>query len=139
MIAPLRQRQTGFTLLEVLVALAVMVIAMTALWKGLAQGITVSQGMTDRVTARWVAQNRIVSRQVMGEWPDTREYSGTAKMGGRTWYWREQVATTGQSQMRSITVRVGVDEDSTLISLQGFLQRPEARPLNVAVPDRGQG
>ena len=34
----------GFTLIEILVALAVMVIAMTALWKGLAQGVAVSQG-----------------------------------------------------------------------------------------------
>jgi len=136
-----KNRQHGFTLLEVLVALAVMVIAMTALWKGLAQGINVSQGLSDRVIARWVAQNRIVSRQAMGEWPDARSYSGTAEMAGRTWYWQEQVATTGQAQMRSITVSVGVDEDSTLISLQGFLQQPQAGPLRVgqADDDRGQG
>jgi general secretion pathway protein I len=140
-ITRIETRQLGFTLLEVLVALAVMVIAMTALWKGLAQGINVSQGLSDRVIARWVAQNRIVSRQAMGEWPDARSYSGTAQMAGRTWYWQEQVATTGQEQMRSITVSVGVDEDSTLLSLQGFLQQPETAPPTIVLDDdnRSQG
>lgn len=134
-------RQTGFTLLEVLVALVIMVIAMTALWKGLAQGIAVSQGLPDRVIARWVAQNRITMRQVMGEWPDTRAYSGSEQMGGQTWYWQEQIAETSQTQMRSITVSVGKDESAMLVSLQGFLQNPETRSVSFenATDDRGRG
>lgn len=134
-------RQAGFTLLEILVALTVMVIAMTALWKGLSQGIAVGQGLSDRVLARWVAQNRIVLRQVMNEWPDARSYSGTELMAGRTWYWKEQVATTGQEQLRSITVSVGTDEDTTLVSLQGLLHRPVSGPLSIQLNtgERGSG
>jgi len=115
----------GFTLLEILVALAVMVIAMTALWKGLSQGIAVSQGLPDRVVARWIAQNRITLRQAMGEWPDPRTYTGSEQMGGQTWYWQEKVATTEQTQMRSIEVSVGPEADKPLTSLQGFLHKPE--------------
>lgn len=131
------RRQAGFTLLEILVALAVMVIAMTALWKGLAQGIAVSQGLSDRIVARWIAQNRIVTRQVMGEWPDARTYDGTERMGGRTWYWREQIATTAQSQLRSIIVSVGASEDSPLVSLQGLLHLQRTRSLSVPPGDEG--
>ena len=115
----------GFTLLEILVALAVMVIAMTALWKGLSQGIAVSQGLPDRVVARWIAQNRITLRQAMGEWPDPRTYTGTEQMGGQTWYWQEKVVNTGQAQMRSIEVSVGPGEKTMLISLQGFLHNTQ--------------
>jgi len=125
-----RRPQHGFTLIEILVALAVMVIAMTALWKGLAQGVAVSQGMSDRVVARWVAENRIVERQVMDEWPDARAYNGTEQMGGRTWYWQEQIATTGQDSLRSITVSVGLEAESALISLQGFLHRADGGTLS---------
>jgi general secretion pathway protein I len=125
-----RRPQHGFTLIEILVALAVMVIAMTALWKGLAQGVAVSQGMSDRVVARWVAENRIVERQVMDEWPDARAYNGTEQMGGRTWYWQEQIATTGQDSLRSITVSVGLEAESALISLQGFLHRADGATLS---------
>lgn len=131
------RRHAGFTLLEILVALAVMVIAMTALWKGLAQGIAVSQGLSERVVARWVAQNRIAMRQVMGEWPDARTYDGTEQMGGRTWYWREQIATTAQPQLRSIIVSVGAREDAPLVSLQGLLHRPRTRSLSVPPGDGG--
>jgi general secretion pathway protein I len=126
-----RWQQAGFTLIEILVALAVMVIAMTALWKGLAQGVAVSQGMSDRVVARWVAENRIVERQVMNEWPDARAYNGTEQMGGRTWYWQEQIVTTGQANLRSITVSVGLEAESALISLQGFLHQPDGASLSV--------
>lgn len=130
------ERIEGFTLIEILVALAVMVIAMAALWKGLAQGISVSQGLSDRIVARWVAQNRIVLRQALSEWPDARSYDGTEQMDGRTWYWREQITTTNEPGLRSITVSVGLDDQSSLISLQGFLQQPKGLTIS---PGPGQG
>ena len=136
MMIPQRTHE-GFTLIEILVALAVMAIAMTALWKGLAQGVAVSQGMSDRVVARWVAENRIVERQVMDEWPDPRAYNGTEQMGGRTWYWQEQIATTGQDNLRSITVSVGLEAESALISLQGFLHRSDG--VTLSVEGKGSG
>lgn len=129
----------GFTLIEILAALAVMVIAMAALWKGLAQGISVSQGLSDRIQARWVAQNRIEMRQIMREWPDARTYEGTEEMGGRTWYWSEQIATTPQPEMRSITVSVGLMEKSSLLSLSGMLHQPRGTPLVVPGGQDGSG
>ena len=80
-------------------------------------------------------------RQVMGEWPDTRAYSGSEQMGGQTWYWQEQIAATSQTQMRSITVSVGKDKDSMLVSLQGFLQNPETRSVSFenVTDDRRRG
>jgi general secretion pathway protein I len=125
----------GFTLLEVLVALAVMAIAMAALWKGLGQGIAVSEGLPERIMARWIAQNHMVLRQARGDWPDTRTYNGTEEMGGREWYWQEQVTDTEEPQMRRITVQVGRDATSFLFTLEGYLQRP-GQGLRI---DDGQG
>jgi general secretion pathway protein I len=113
----------GFTLIETLVALAVVAIGMAALWKGLSQGQAVSQALPDRIQARWVAQNHLLTRQLMEEWPDTRTYTGTEVMGGREWYWQEQVSNTDVPEIRRITIQVGHAADAFVIVVEGYLHR----------------
>ena len=121
----------GFTLIEVLVALAVVTIGLGALWKGLGQEINVTRGLPDRIIAGWVAHNRVVLHQSMGQWPNTRTYTGTEFMGEKTWYWREQVSSTEEPLLRRITVSVGSDPQTlTLFTLEAFLHRPRP-PVNV--------
>jgi general secretion pathway protein I len=115
----------GFTLIETLVALAVVAIGMAALWKGLSQGQHVSQQLPERIIARWVAQNHLVNRQVMEEWPDARTYEGSEVMGGRDWYWQEEVSNTDVADMRRVTIRVGTSVDSYILSLDGYLHRTQ--------------
>ena len=118
----------GFTLLEVLVALAVTALAIAALWKALSQGIVVAQGLPERSAARWVAHNRIVLRQAAGEWPAPRTYRGRAAMGGREWHWEEQVSATEEPRLRRLTVKVGrTPEALSLAALEGFLRHPVRR------------
>ena len=117
----------GFTLLEVLVALAVMTFALAGLWKALNQGISVADALPDRVVGRWVAQNRLVMRQAGRHWPEPRVYKGREEVAGRTWYWEEEVETTDEPQLRRIIVKVGASPDSlTLASLEGFIRQPVA-------------
>jgi len=126
--------QRGFTLIEVLAALAVVAFGVAALWKGLAQGVAVGQGLPERVVARWVAENRLVLRQARGDWPEPRSYSGSVDMAGRQWHWREQVTTTDQARLRRVTVKVGPAEaEPSLVTLEGFLFR---RPPEIA-PGKG--
>lgn len=121
----------GFTLLEVLVALAVISIGLGALWKGLVQEMIVAGELPDRIVAGWVAQNRIILRQSTRQWPDTRTYTGSEDMGGRKWYWQEQVAATDEPLLRRVTVRVGAEPGAlTLFNLEAYLQRPRP-PMNL--------
>ena len=128
-----REDQAGFTLLEVLAALAIVAFGLAALWKGLGQGIAVTQSLPDRVMARWVAQNRLVLRQARGDWPDTRTHDGETEMGGRTWFWEEQVTSTDSERLRRVTVTVGTEEDDpSLVSLEGYVYRgPNPSPESV--------
>lgn len=118
-------RACGFTLLEVLVALAVTAFAIAALGKALSQGIVVAQGLPERSAARWVAHNRIVLRQAAGEWPALQVYRGSAEMGGREWHWEEQVSATEEPRLRRLTVKVGRTPDAlSVATLEGFLRQP---------------
>lgn len=66
-IATLKTRNSrGFTLIEVMVALAIIAIALAAVSRSL--GITVSNQthLESRVVATWLAENAIVEQQVFG-------------------------------------------------------------------------
>lgn len=117
---------SGFTLLETLIAMAVVAIAMAALWKGLGQGQMVSQALPERTMARWVAQNHVILKQVMAEWPEPGNNSGSANMGGRLWYWQEQITNTSEQDMKRITVRVGTSPEQMQVTLEGYLHRQTA-------------
>ena len=118
-------REAGFTLFEVLVALAVISFGLAGLWKGLNQSINVADALPDRVIARWVAQNRLVLRQARSDWPQTREYNGVDKMDGREWYWQEKVRATEDPLLRKVTVFVRTGKKTNPIySIEGYLKRP---------------
>ena len=121
-----RPKKGGFTLLEVLVAMAVVAVAMAALWKGLGQGQMVSQALPERIMARWVAQNHVILKQVMAEWPEPGNNSGSESMGGRLWYWQEQIINTSDQDMKRITVRVGSSPELMQVTLEGYLHRQTA-------------
>ena len=112
--------------MEVLVALALTATALAALWSSLNQSAAVSGALPDRVTARWIAHNRVVLAQAGGHWPAPQVYRGTELMEGKTWYWEAEIATTSEPRFRRITVRVGVSPDMlTLAILEGFIRQPE--------------
>ena len=80
----------GFTLLEVLAALLVLGIALTAWQLRMAQNLDGAAYLRDKTVATWVALNqlellRIAERR--GGTPRTGELQGTATMAGATWYW----------------------------------------------------
>lgn len=123
---PVSHRKKGFTLVEVLVALAVLTIALAAVMRALSQGIDTSSSLRDRAIAMWVAQNRLVTHQIKKEWPGLDTTEGTSTMGGREWRWREQVlAAPGESDLRQIHIEVRApNETQALARLIGFLPKP---------------
>jgi len=124
----LRRRIGGFTLLEVLVALAVLALTMGAVIKAVG-GYTGNQAyLRDRTLATWVARNVLVEQQVEDAWPSVGELKGTTESGGREWRWLGTVSQTDEEDLRRLDVEVRpIDaEDSEPIAvLSGFLRRPD--------------
>ena len=116
----------GFTLVEVLVALAVLTIALAAVVRALSQSIDTTASLRDHTVAQWVAQNRLATHQAMRDFPAQDTTEGDAEMAGRTWHWREQVtAAPGEAAMRQIRIEVrAATGPQPLATLTGFLSQP---------------
>jgi len=128
-----RARHAGFTLVEVLVALAVLAIALAGIMRVTSQAISTSYTLRERNLALWVAQNRLVMHQLKRDWPDTDTVDGEAEMAGEKWFWREQVSATPQKDMRrvEISVRRISDRKDSLVNLAGYLRHVESKSGSV--------
>jgi general secretion pathway protein I len=117
--------RSGFTLVELLVALAVLAVALAAAVASLSQGIDLAAALRARTLARWVAEDRLTYHRLAAPWPEIATTEGTSEMGGRTWWWREVVAGTPIGELRRIEIEVRADPQAEVLArLVGFLRKP---------------
>lgn len=124
------KRQRGFTLLEVLVALAVVAVAFAGIMRSIGQSADTSLYLRDKTLATWVAQNRLAEHHIKGDWPGTGTRTGTAELAGREWRWKEKViATELNNQLRQVEIEVSIaKDDHVLATLIGLLRNPGRTP-----------
>lgn len=123
---PTRSPASGFTLVEVLVALAILAIALAAVLRAMGQAINLTSDLRDRTEALWVAEDRVTEHQLARDWPalDTKE--GTLEFDGHQWHWRESVtAFLNFDDLRKLDVDVTkANSPDVLAHLSVFLRRP---------------
>jgi general secretion pathway protein I len=118
-------RHRGFTLIEVLIALAVLAIALTAVMRAMAQTIDTSSALRERTLALWLAQDRLVTHRLTSSWPGVDTIEGEAEMGPQKFRWREQVLTTPVPEIRRIEIEVrGLNKPDVLAHLSGYVRDP---------------
>lgn len=110
-------RQAAFTLVEVLAALLVLALALTALQLRMSQHLDSAAYLRDKTVASWVALNQLELLRIAlrrGSAPPASGTQGTASMAGRTWYWvlTPQLAPGGSEQDALTPVSVGVSAAS---------------------------
>jgi len=119
---------SGFTLLEVFIALAVLALSLSAAIKAVADYTNNQSYLRDRTLAMWVARNVLIEHQVRKEWPEVGELKGSSEMGNREWRWLAVVSQTEEQELRRMDVEVypleGEDDESPVSILSGFLVQP---------------
>ena len=114
----------GFTLIEVVVAMAILGIGMLAVFKTIGDTVHNVDELRDRTFAEWIADNRLTEIRISGEMPSVDETAGEVEFAGRQWHWLTKVSQTQVQGLRRIDVSVRRDadpENSSIVTLSGFV------------------
>jgi general secretion pathway protein I len=113
----------GFTLVEVLVALAIVSIALLSALRAAGQGTNNVTELRSRLLAGWVAENLLAEHRARADWLPLGIQRGAAREGGLDFSWRAEVIATPNAAFRRVDVRVfaGPEESHSLAHLAGFI------------------
>jgi len=133
---PHDSRGGGFTLIEVLVALVIVAVGMSALMGALSSSARTVTYMQDKTFSEWVALNQVATVRIAlqrGQIPPTGNTNGDIDFAGRSWHWRQEVLDTVPG-IRRIDVKVrpkevkGGDDDSWYVTVSGIAGNALAAP-----------
>jgi general secretion pathway protein I len=123
-------RARGFTLIEVLVALAIFAVVAASVLTASARSLQIASRLEDKTLAMWIADNRLTELQLQETPPGDGRDQGELDYAGRRWEWLSEVEDTSDPALRRVTLWVaprptrgvgGKLEERATVRLVGFL------------------
>ena len=120
----------GFTLIEVLVALSIVIIAFMAMYGSMTQVVAATTIMQDKTIATWIAFDRITELRVAESFPEDDKTSGELTMGGLDWVYTIRLIDTESDNIRQVIVEVApeLEPDNILGLATGVVVRAVEPP-----------
>jgi len=121
------KKSLGFTLIEVMLAMAVFSIAGIALLSAASNNARNIGYLEEKMFANWVAANQLVSSHLVTTWPPKNNLKGEVELAGRAWFWQQKVIQTTDKDMRAIVMEIRLKEDDELAisSLTTYVSKVE--------------
>ncbi|MRI32231.1 type II secretion system protein GspI [Endozoicomonas sp. OPT23] len=118
-----RGSRKGFTLLEVMVAMAVLAIAGMSVMGMVRESISNTQYLAEKRPAFWVAENAMTDIVLSQRWPGREWQKSSTVLAEREWFIRSRKVKTGSDDliMLEVEVRQKKDSESALASLQTYV------------------
>ena len=123
-------KQKAFTLLEVLVALAVLTLGLGTVIKVAGGQASQLAYLKDKTIASWVANNK-ANEMKLDEWPSTGTLSGHKLMANQEWDWKVKVSNTSDKDLRRLDIDVARanEEGEPVIRFIAFVGKPNVRKI----------
>ena len=116
----------GFTLFEILIALAILAIALGAIITLASNQALNTAHLRDKTFAHWLAMNKIAELQLTAEWPSKGKQQGNEEMGLHEWHWVRTVSDTPDDRVRQVEFAIFRDktDQNPVTTLVSFLSQP---------------
>ena len=120
-----QKTQSGFTLIEVMVALTIIAIALGALLNTSGTQASSAAYLKQKTLAHWVAANELTQIRISREFPDIGDERGSTEMANKAWYWIRTTKKTADENARQVSFTMYADEkyEQNLTSLIGYITR----------------
>ncbi len=127
------ESQRGFTLVEVLVALAIIAFGLVAVFGQMSQSATAANRLREKTLAEWVALNQLAELRLSGVYPPVGTRSGDVEMANSSWHYEMKVEDREFSRLVEVRVSYTADTQRPLALVSGAVARPAGGGTN-AVP-----
>jgi general secretion pathway protein I len=103
-----RAPAAGFTLVEVLVALAIVVVGITALLSAITSAADTTAYLRDKTQAEWIGLNQLAAARLALARPTPGKTRASVDYAGRKWVWSQQVVPLSFPGALRIDVQVAL-------------------------------
>jgi general secretion pathway protein I len=113
----------GFTLIEVLVALAIVAVALGAGIKAAGALTGNAQRLADVSAAQWCADNQLANLKLARQFPGIGDTEFACDQLGRSFQGRLRVRPTPNPNFRRVDASIANEDDQPLLTLSTILPR----------------
>lgn len=105
----------GFTLLEVLVALAIVALGLSAAFAATGQAARSTEQLRVRTLAQWAAADALTALRLAGELPGGQSRR-EEEISGRIWWVDYRVRESGAETLRDVEVLIGAERGAPVLA-----------------------
>ncbi|MGI9257480.1 MAG: type II secretion system minor pseudopilin GspI [Gammaproteobacteria bacterium] len=116
----------GFTLLEAMVALAIVALGMMAVNTQLNRYAVTAVFIEEKTLASWIGSNVLTEFSIAPQWPEIDTTEGDVEFAQRDWVWEAEVSETPVENLRRVDIAVALAADPSVVihRVSGLVEPP---------------
>lgn len=121
-------KKRGFTLLELLVAMAIFATAGMAVMQVSSSHVRQLSQLEDLTIARYIADNQMQLTMLDEAWPGEEKLQGEVEMANRNWQWQRQLIKVPDEDLRLVQISVSLQQspEQVIFELKSYKGKPGA-------------